>query len=88
MFDQSQIKFFGHVLSAEGISPDPAMVQALREAERPVNAEEVRSFLGIANYSARFIRNFSTLAAPLRELTRSNVEWSWSEREQEVFMNI
>ena len=75
LFDQSQIKFFGYVLSAVGISPDPAKVQALREAERPVNAEEVRSFLGMANYSARFIKNFSTLAAPLRELTRSNVEW-------------
>ena len=68
-FDQSQIKFSGYVLPAEGISPDPTKVQALREAERPFNAEEVRSFLGMANYSARFIKNFSTLAAPLRELT-------------------
>jgi len=68
-FDQSQIKFSGYVLPAEVISPDPTKVQALREAERPFNAEEVRSFLGMANYSARFIKNFSTLAAPLRELT-------------------
>ena len=68
-FDQSQIKFSGYILPAEGISPDPTKVQALREAERPFNAEEVRSFLGMANYSARFIKNFSTLAAPLRELT-------------------
>ena len=88
LFDQSQIRFFGYVLSAEGISPDPAKVQALREAERPVNAEAVWSFLGMANYSARFIKNFSTLAAPLRELTRSNVEWRWTEREQEAFMKI
>ena len=88
LFDQSQIRFFGYVLSADGISPDPAKVQALREAERPSNAEEVRSFLGMANYSARFIKNFSTLAAPLRELTRSNVEWRWTEREQEPFMKI
>ena len=88
LFDQSQIRFFGYVLSADGISPDPAKVQALREAERPSNAEEVRSFLGMANYSARFIKNFSTLAAPLRELTRSNVEWRWTEREQETFMKI
>lgn len=67
LFNQSQIEFFGYVLSAEGISPDPAKVQALREAERPSNAEEVRSFLGMAKYSARFIKNFSTLAAPLKE---------------------
>ena len=81
LFEQSQIEFFGYVLSAEGISPDPSKVQALREAERPSNVEEVRSFLGMANYSARFIKNFSTLVAPLRELTRGNVEWRWAERE-------
>ena len=88
MFDQSQIEFFGYVLSAEGISPDPDKVQALREAERSSNAEEVRSFLGMANYSARFIKNFATLAAPLGELTRSTVKWRWAEREQEAFMKI
>ena len=88
LFDQLQIEFFGYVLSAEGISPDPAKVQALREAERPSNAEEVRSFLGMADYSSRFIKNFSTLAAPLRELTQSEVAWRWAEREQEAFMKI
>ena len=74
LFQQPKIELFGYVLSGEGVSPDPAKVQALREAERPSNAEEVRSFLGMANYSARFIKNFSILAAPLRELTRSNVK--------------
>ena len=44
LFDEPQIKFFCYVLSAEGISPDPAKVQALRKAERLSNAEEVRSF--------------------------------------------
>lgn len=75
-------------MSAEGISSNPVKVQALREAERPYNAEEVRSFLGMADYSARFVKNFSTLAAPLRELTRSNVKWRWAEREKEAFMKI
>ena len=88
LFDQSQIEFFGYVLSADGVSPDPAKVQALREAERLPNAEEERSFLGMANYSGRFIKNFSIVAALLRELTRSNVEWRWAEREQEAFMKI
>ena len=88
LFDQSQIEVFGYVFSAEGFSPDPAKFQALREAERPSNAEEVRSFLGMANYSARFIKHFSTLAVPLRGLTRSKVKWRWAEREQEAFMKI
>ena len=47
LFDQPRIEFFGFALLARGVSPDPAKVQALREAEQPTNAEEVRSFLGI-----------------------------------------
>ena len=87
LFGQSQIEVFGYALSAEGISPDPAKVQALREAERPSNAEEAQSFLGMANYSARFIKNFSTLAAPLRELTRSNIKWCCRERARGLYEN-
>ena len=82
LFDQSQVEFFGYVLSAKGISPDLAKAQALKKAERPSNAEEGQSFLGMANYSTRFCKNFSTLAAPLRERTRSKVEWRWAERER------
>ena len=83
LFDKSQIKFFGYVLSAEGISPDPAKIQALREAERAFNAEEVRSFLGMANDSARFIKNFSTLAGG----NRSDVESRWTERARGIYEN-
>ena len=58
LFDQSQIEFFGYVLSADGVSQDPAKVQALRGAKRLPNAEEERSFLGMASYTGSFITNF------------------------------
>ena len=67
VWDQSHIDFLGHVLSAEGISPDPAMVQVLRESETTVQCKE-STVVFRNDYSARFIQKFSTLAAPLREL--------------------
>ena len=84
LFDQSKIEFFGYVFSAKGLSPDPAKVKALREAEKPTNIAEVRSFLGMANYSARFIRNFATLAA----LTKKDAKWKWTETEEKAFNAI
>lgn len=87
-FDQSEIEFFGYVFSAKGLSPDPAKVEALRTAEKPTNMAEVRSFLGMANYSARFIRNFATLAAPLRALTKKDAKWKWTETEEKAFHAI
>ena len=56
----------------QGISPDPEKVEALQQLDAPKNQAEFRSFLGMANYSAQFIHNYATLAAPLRELTGKN----------------
>ena len=77
LFDQSQIELFGYVLSAEGISPDPAKVQALREAERPSNSEEVWWFLGMAYYNIQHIHQEflnTSCSTKCLELTRSNVK--------------
>ena len=48
-------------------------IEAVVQAKEPTNAEEVRSFLGLANFSARFIPNLASITEPLRELTRKDV---------------
>ena len=68
-FSQSQLTFFGFVFSSEGVSPDPAKVEAIHKCSTPSSVKEVRSFLGMATYCAKFIPNFSDLTEPLRELT-------------------
>ena len=54
-FSKKQIKFFGHVFSDKGILPDPEKVEALKHSKTPSNPSEVRSFLGMAQYCARFM---------------------------------
>ena len=85
MFNQSSIKFYGLIFSKEGISPDPEKVEALKHVTAPRNKKELRSFLGMTNYSAQFIPNYATLVDPLRALTRKNIRWSWTENHQECF---
>ncbi|CAB3993403.1 Hypothetical predicted protein [Paramuricea clavata] len=60
------------------ISPDPRKVEAIRNSQPPSNPNEVRSFLGMANFCARFIPNLATLAKPLRDLTKQHVKWKWT----------
>lgn len=84
----SKVTFFGHVFSGEGISPDPDKVKALQESKTPVNASAVRSFLGMAQYSSRFIPRFSTLTEPLRNLTKKQTDWQWTEIEENAFSDI
>ena len=69
-FNQSEIEYFGMKFSEEGMSPTADKVKALIEAPPPTSVQEVRSFLGMANYSANFIQHYSETTAPLRQLTR------------------
>ncbi|KAK3737959.1 hypothetical protein QZH41_001659, partial [Actinostola sp. cb2023] len=76
---------FNCTISADGIKPDDKKVDAVKNARPPQNAAEVRSFLGLVNYCARFIPNFATLAEPLRRLTRGDTDWSWGEAQRNAF---
>ena len=78
-FKMSHPEFMGHVLSARGIGPADVKVKAVVEVREPKNAAEVRSFLGLVNFTARFIPDLSTVSAPLRE------PFVWDQEEQQLF---
>lgn len=65
---RTEVKFLGHRVSAEGVSPDPDKVSAVQEWTPPKTVRQVRSFLGFVGYYRRFIKDFSKIAKPLNEL--------------------
>ena len=87
-FLQPSINFFGQIFSQEGTRPDPKRVEDLENASVSVNAREVRSLLGMANYSAKYIPNYATITAPLCDLTKKNVTFVWKEKHQEAFAKL
>jgi transposase InsO family protein len=82
---QKKVLYLGHVVSDKGIQCDPSKVKAIQKWPLPTNVTEVRSFLGLAGYYRRFIPTFSSIAAPLTDLTRKNVHFVWDLRCQEAF---
>ena len=87
-FGKNKMEFFGLVFSDKGVSPDPKKVADLHDAKEPQNQSEVRSLLGMAQFSARFINNFATLTEPLRDLTKQTSEWRWCEKEASAFQRV
>ncbi|XP_052728431.1 uncharacterized protein LOC128195237 [Vigna angularis] len=79
-FWMKEIQFLGHVVSAGGISVDPAKVKAVLDWESPRSVTEVRSFVGLAGYYRRFIEGFSKIVAPLTYLTRKDQPFAWTDR--------
>ncbi|KAL5551509.1 hypothetical protein UlMin_001685 [Ulmus minor] len=74
----NKVHFLGHVVSKEGVSVDPAKVEAISMWSTPTNVTEIRSFLGLASYYRRFIEEFSKIAAPLTTLTRKGKKYEWT----------
>ena len=69
-FFKPELKFLGHIISADGMRPDPAKVATVVEWPTPASVYEVRSFLGLANYFRKYIKGYSAIAAPLTELLK------------------
>ena len=72
--------------SADGISADEKKISSLINASPPKNATGARSFLGLAQYLARFIKDFASISAPIRQLTHKNAKWVWGPEEQHAFV--
>ena len=75
----------GEVLSERGVGPTETKVEAVLKAREPENATEVRSFLGLVNFNARFMPNLATIAEPLRRLTKKDVPLKWKKAQQQAF---
>ena len=81
----TEVRFLGHVVSASGVSVDLEKVEAVISWERPELVFEIRSFLGLAGYYMRFIKDFSRLTAPMTRLTRKEVKFEWNDLCEEAF---
>ena len=80
-----RVPFVGHILSAQGVSTDPAKVSAVKSWPPPTNVSQLRVFLGKIGYYRKFIPDFATLAAPLFQLEEKGRNFVWSNDCQKSF---
>ena len=67
-FFRDEIEYLGHVVSGKGISTNPKKIEAVTKWPTPKTVYDVRSFLGFIGYYRRFIKNFSKITKPIREV--------------------
>ncbi|WVZ85022.1 hypothetical protein U9M48_031986 [Paspalum notatum var. saurae] len=75
-----EVSFLGHILSKKGVVVDPS--------KQPETVTEIRSFLSLAGYYRRFIKDFSKTAKPMTSLTKKNAKYVWSSNCEEAFQTL
>ena len=86
-FFKSEVSFLGHKISKEGITKSPEYINKVKNFLKPTNVNEMRRFLGLANFQRKFVGNFATIAKPLSECTSGarNKKLEWTKEMEEAF---
>ena len=85
---KTAMPYVGHLLTSDGVKADASKVEAIANLTKPTDVPGVRRILGITNYLAKFLPNLSDVSRTLRQLTRKENEFSWSEIHDKAFENI
>jgi hypothetical protein len=85
-FCMDRVAFLVYVVTAQGIEVDPVKIEAISSWPQPKTVTQVRSFLGLAGFYRRFVKDFGSIAAPLNKLTKKDVPFVWGDAQQEAFM--
>ncbi|THG94593.1 hypothetical protein EW145_g8110 [Phellinidium pouzarii] len=79
VFEVQEVEFLGMIICPDNIHMDPVKLTGIQQWPEPHTVKQLHSFLGFCNFYHRFIPNYSSIAYPLNELTRTNEPWKWNE---------
>ncbi|CAG9109133.1 unnamed protein product [Plutella xylostella] len=84
-FLRKEVAYLGHVISDEGVKPNPDKIKAVAEFPIPESPKDIKSFLGLVSYYRRFIPDFSKTAKPLTSLLKKEIPFEWKNEQQLAF---
>ena len=85
---KDSLTYFGHVVSVDGLSPDPEKVRAMTELQASTKVPELCRVIGMINYLGRFVPNLAAIMQPVTDLLKSNRAWTWGLSRQEAFAKV
>nr|XP_054768172.1 uncharacterized protein K02A2.6-like [Lytechinus pictus] len=83
-----EVKYIGHLLTANGLKPDMMKVEAVKNMTQPANKKELQRYLGMINYLGKFLPNLSEVTAPLRKLLVKENDWQWHQEHTTAFEKL
>ncbi len=88
LLDARAGSLLGHIINRQGVGVDPAKTEAIEQQPTPTSVKDIRAFLGLASYNRRYIPGFSTVAAPLTNLTCQGGDLVWDDACEGAFQTL
>jgi hypothetical protein len=88
IFCTQHVSFIGYVVTPQGIEVDSSKITAIQEWPTPMSVTQIRSFHGLAGFYRKFVHDFSSIAAPLHELTKRDLPFAWSDSQEVAFCTL
>ena len=85
---RTKVVFLGHVVSKDGVLPDPTNVMKIADWPRPTTQKQVKQFVATGSFYRRFVRDFAKIVRPLINLTKKDVPFHWSEDCESAFNQL
>jgi hypothetical protein len=87
-FSVSRVLFLGHEFSQNGVAISEEKIKIVKNYPRPTTTKAVKSFLGFCSYFRRYLKGYSDVTRPLRELLKQNVKFQWTPECEEAFQKL
>jgi hypothetical protein len=82
------VRYLGHVLSADGVKPDPDKIRAINDMPTPTDKKSLQRFIGMVQFLGRWLPHLADMKRPLCQLMRDDVEWTWTTQLENAIRDI
>lgn len=88
VYNKTTVDFLGFTIDGSGILPTKKKLSDIKDFERPVDVPQLRSFLGLMTFISPFIKNFSHMTKPLRDLLTAKSRFKWEKQHDKAFEDL
>ncbi|GET53867.1 retroviral-like aspartic protease 1 [Rhizophagus irregularis DAOM 181602=DAOM 197198] len=85
---KKNVEYLGHIVGTDGLKPDDKKIEKIKNLKPPKNIKQIREINGLCSYYRKFVKGYSKIVKPIMELTRKNVPFVWTDKQQKALEEL